>query len=273
MPIISVIMSAYNVEDYIREAVNSILNQTLEDFELIVINDGSTDKTLKILQTYTDPRIKLLTQEHTGVYTAWNKGIMQAKSEYIAILDADDIAFPQKLQKQVNFLDQNPEIGIVGSFCRVINEKTGKETLSLRATTDSAIRRSILMVNPFIHSTTVYRKKILDNVGLHDRLYGHYIIDFGLMLKILKVSKGANLPEVLCIRRERAGSMTRGRNLYKHLKLIILIRIKAIQILNIPFWRWYQIIIPITGAFLYRLGVNKERGHQIISNRLIKTEE
>lgn len=273
MPKVSVIMSAYNVEDYVREAVNSILNQTFKDFELIVINDGSTDKTLKILQTYSDPRIKLFTQEHTGVYTAWNKGIMKANSEYIAIFDADDIAFPQKLQKQVNFLDNNPEIAIMGSFCRVINEKTGKETVSLRPTTDSAIRRSILMANPFIHSTTVYRRNIFDKVGLHDRLYDHYIIDFELTLRILKVSKGANLPEVLCMRRERAGSMTRGRNLYKHLKLIILIRIKAIQVLKIPFWRWYQIIIPITGALLYRLGVNKERGHQIISNRLKKTEK
>jgi len=270
MPKVSVIMSAYNVEHYIRKAVKSILDQTFKDFELIVINDGSTDRTPEILKEYTDPRIKVLSQEHKGVFTAWNWGMRSAKGEYVAILDADDIALPARLHKQISFLDQNPEIGIVGSFCSVINEKTGRETLSPRATTDSAIRRSILLVNPFIHSTTVYRKKILDKVGLPKRKYNPFIIDYDLIIRILKESKGANLPEVLCVRNERPQSMTRGKKLSNHLKLIILIRMRAIRMLNIPFWRWYQIIIPITGALLYRLGVNKERGHQFISEKFIK---
>ena len=103
-PIVSVVMPAYNVELYVEEAVRSILNQTFRDFEFIIVDDGSTDRTPEILRTFTDPRIRLLFNEkNEGNYPARNRGCRLARGKYIAVMDADDVALPERLEKQVRF--------------------------------------------------------------------------------------------------------------------------------------------------------------------------
>ncbi len=109
-PKITVLMSVYNGEKYLRNAVGSILNQTITDFEFIIINDGSTDGSREILESYNDDRIVLINQNNTGLTKALNKGLSLARGEYVARIDADDSANPARLEKQLIFLRNNQEI-------------------------------------------------------------------------------------------------------------------------------------------------------------------
>lgn len=120
MPKVSVVMPAFNAEKYIREAVDSILNQTFTDFEFIIINDGSTDHTKEIILEYDDPRIVLLENEkNSGIVVTLNKGIQFARGEYIARMDSDDISLCNRIERQVLFLDSHAHIGLIGSVLLV----------------------------------------------------------------------------------------------------------------------------------------------------------
>ena len=116
MKLVSVVVPVYNVEAYIAETIQSILNQTYSNFELLMVNDGSTDRSIEIIQTFDDPRITLIHQENQGVSTARNRGIAQAKGDYIALIEGDDIWTPEKLEKHIKHLENSPQIGL--SFCR-----------------------------------------------------------------------------------------------------------------------------------------------------------
>ncbi|WP_254568467.1 glycosyltransferase family A protein [Oscillatoria sp. HE19RPO] len=116
MKLVSVVVPVYNVEAYIAETIQSILKQTYSNFEILIVNDGSTDRSIEIIQTFDDPRITLIHQENQGVSAARNRGIAQAKGEYIALIDGDDIWVPEKLEKHVQHLENSPQIGL--SFCR-----------------------------------------------------------------------------------------------------------------------------------------------------------
>ena len=104
-PLISVVMSVYNADRYLRESVKSILDQSFDNFEFIIINDGSTDSSMKILQSFSDPRIRLITQENKGIAASLNEAISLARGRFIARMDADDISLPNRLsQKKVEIL-------------------------------------------------------------------------------------------------------------------------------------------------------------------------
>ena len=121
-PIVSVVMPAYNVELYVEEAVRSILNQTFCDFEFIIVDDGSTDRTPEILRSFTDPRIRLLFNEkNEGNYPARNRGCRLARGKYIAVMDADDVALPERLEKQVRFMEGNPDVLACGTAYRLMD--------------------------------------------------------------------------------------------------------------------------------------------------------
>ena len=131
-PIVSVILPVYNEEKYIGSAVDSILSQSLKNIELIIIDDGSTDKTLSILQTYKkDSRVRIVSQENSGLATALNNGIAISQGKYIARQDADDLSVQDRLEKQVNYMDLHPDIGILGSNYHTIDEND-----NILATTD-----------------------------------------------------------------------------------------------------------------------------------------
>ena len=109
MPQVSVVTSVYNGEEYLEECVDSILNQTFQNFEYIILNNGSTDGTARILQRYTDPRLRIIHQENLGISKSLNKGINLSNSDLIARLDADDFSSPQRLEKQVTFMEKHPD--------------------------------------------------------------------------------------------------------------------------------------------------------------------
>ena len=115
-------MSVYNGEKYLREAIDSILNQTFKDFEFIIVNDGSTDNSLKIIKSYNDPRITIINQKNTGLAKALNEGIKIAKGKFIARMDADDISEPERFKKEYKFMHVHDECVALGTNAIIIDE-------------------------------------------------------------------------------------------------------------------------------------------------------
>ena len=119
--LVSVVMPAYNVEKYVEEAVHSILAQTFCDFEFIIVDDGSTDRTHDILRSFSDPRIRLIFNEkNEGNYPARNRGCRLARGKYIAVMDADDVAMPERLEKQVKYMEEHPDVLACGTAYRLM---------------------------------------------------------------------------------------------------------------------------------------------------------
>ena len=126
-PLVSVAMPAYNSEEYVKQAIDSVLAQTFSDFELIIVNDGSSDRSKEIILSYTDERIRYLENEkNLGIVKTRNRCIANAAGKYIAVLDNDDIALPFRLEEQVRFLEANSDYGVCGSFYRIIDSEDRK---------------------------------------------------------------------------------------------------------------------------------------------------
>ena len=206
MPRVSVIMSVYNEEHYVAGAIDSILGQTFGDFEFVIIDDGSVDRTPAILRGYQDPRLRIHHQTNQGQSVALNRGIRSASGSYIARMDADDVALPYRLEKEVAFLDTHPEIGLVGTWCVKVDSRTGQERLQSLPEKDAAIRRFMTIDNPFIHSSVMIRRRVLDSVGLYDE--GLIWQDYELWVRIARYHQMANISEPLIIRRKHPESIT-----------------------------------------------------------------
>ena len=170
---ISVIMPAYNAESYLQEAIDSILNQTIKDLELIIVDDGSTDRTVEIIQSNLDrdPRIRLIQNEHQGANKARNTAIMAAKYPWIGAMDADDIAEPNRLERLLQAAEEDPEVVVWGSYMNQINQQ-GKITYKIRVGPTSkaefyALDRTkdlIALYNP----AAMFRRDVAIQVGLYD---------------------------------------------------------------------------------------------------------
>ena len=195
-PKVTVLMSVYNGEKYLREAIDSILNQTYKDFEFLIIDDGSTDKTGEILQSYQDSRIKIVVNEKSiGLTKSLNKGFKMANGEYIACMDADGISCPNRLEEEVAFLEQNLDYSLVGAFAEVITRR-GKIIRELNFNTYSEILSNILYDNCFTHGSIMVRKAVLDEIGYYNEQL-EFAQDYELNLRLVFYSKAKNIPEFL----------------------------------------------------------------------------
>jgi len=204
--VVTVVLRVYNGERYIREAITSILSQTYSDFELLVIDDGSSDATPEILSEYAkDSRVRVVRQTNSGVNAAARRGVQEARGAYIAIMDADDRSQPERLEKQVAFLDGNPDHVLVGSAMRIINE--GGEPIGYRRypLDDESLRAETIIHNPFGHSTICFRRAEALACGNYtDEFDGAEDFDFNVRLRML--GKAANLPEALVDYRVHKGA-------------------------------------------------------------------
>jgi len=207
---ISVVMPAYNTEQYISEAIESILNQTFKDFEFIIIDDASTDNTWGIIQKYAknDNRIiPLKNKENLKLSKTLNKGIAVSKGKYIVRMDADDISFPDRLEKQVKLMEAKPEVGISGG-AMVIMDVSGKVTEERTYhTTDEKIKEKIFRYSPFCHPAIIIRKSVLADSGLYNHYYNP-AEDYELYFRIGLQAKFANLTDKLIKYRVVSDSMT-----------------------------------------------------------------
>jgi glycosyltransferase involved in cell wall biosynthesis len=213
-PEVTVLMSVYNGETYLHEAIESILNQTFSNFEFIIINDASTDNSIQIIQHYQDKRIKLIhNQKNLGLTKSLNKGLKLAKGKYIARMDADDISLPERLEKQVNFMNNRPEIGICGTWFQFSSENKIKR----HPTTHKEILTALFDNNAIGHPTSMLRKSILTDFNL---CYNETFLaaqDYELWVRGAKVTQLANISEVLVFYRSHKEQVSnRKKNAQKN---------------------------------------------------------
>jgi glycosyltransferase involved in cell wall biosynthesis len=209
---ITVILSVHNGEKFIQESVESILSQTFTDFEFLVINDASSDKTADILRGFSDGRIRIITNDkNLGLTKCLNLGLREAKGEYIARMDADDVASPDRLTKQLEFMEANPDIALIGSAVDIINGKGDIIGHKDRLTKNLAIKYySVFIDNPFIHSTLFFRKKAIQDAGGYDESF-RYAQDYELASRLLKQGlRLANLPDRLLRLRKHSAAISRS---------------------------------------------------------------
>jgi glycosyltransferase involved in cell wall biosynthesis len=196
---VSVVLAVFNGERYVRQAMESLFAQTFRDFEIVVIDDGSTDGTPGILRGYDDSRVRIVRNERNlGLIASLNRGLREAAGEYVARIDADDPSHPERFAKQVDFLDRHPEVALVGTLGRCIDD-TGRQFMhgpDRRPTGHDDIWESLLQKNTFLHSSVMYRREVVQALGGYDPTARH-AEDYALWLLIAERHRVANIPEQL----------------------------------------------------------------------------
>lgn len=222
---ISVVMSIFNQENFLKESIESILNQTYRDFEFLILDDASTDKSLKIIKTFKDKRIKVFqNRERQGLAKRLNFLIRQTKGEYIARMDGDDISSVNRLKEQIEFLDKHARIALVGSWVKIIDDK-GKAIGEFKHPIKyEDIKKAILSYNPFMHSSVMFRKNVFEKIGGYDENL-FYSQDYDLFLRVAVKYPCVNIPKFLLKFRWQTNFEKQKK---QHL-LALKIRFKAIQ--------------------------------------------
>jgi len=207
---VSVLMTVYNDEKYLRKSIESILHQSFTDFEFIIINDGSTDSTADILHSYSsvDNRIKVIHQSNTGMTKALNFGLSISQGKYIARMDSDDISFSKRLEVEVEFLDKNPDIDLIGGGAQIIDAIDN--VIGLRNIGVNDPMKTLSHLNIYQHSDVMFRSSVLKKViGYRDKFRNAQ--DYDLWLRISEVSKIAKIPDIIGQWRLNAGGYTIAR--------------------------------------------------------------
>lgn len=191
---VSIVLPVFNAAEYVGEAIGSLLNQTYADFELLVYNDGSKDRSEQVVLSFNDSRIRYRSfEQNLGLIKLLNTAFEEAHGTYIARMDADDIAAPDRLEKQVNFMDRHPEIGFSGTQIKII----GSGDTVHRPCDDDDLRWWIFKGNPMAHPTVIIRKSVLKDHQLHFDANAYVAEDFDLWWRMAFHCKMANLPEEL----------------------------------------------------------------------------
>jgi len=234
-PKVSVIMPVYNGEKFLGEAIESVLNQTFKDFELIIVNDGSKDNSLNIIKEYgnKDNRIKIIDQINTGIIGALNNSLKISRGEFIARMDADDISEKERFEKQLNLLEKENAY-VCGTWANIIDEKgnlTGQK-FNYPKKTWSQNKIYLLRGNPFIHPSVMFRREIYNKEkDENNNLYRDYkhIEDYELWTRIVPKYKSVNLQEYLIKYRIHPEQITKKFNFG--------MKIKGMSIRLLAIWR------------------------------------
>ncbi len=230
-PKVSIVMSVYNGEDHLREALESILNQSFKDFEFIIIDDSSSDNSWAIITEYAelDQRIRLFKNENNiGLTKSLNKGLTLTQGKYIARQDADDISLPNRLQLQVDFLDAHPEVGALGSAIEFIDDQ-GSVSRQLEVPTDHETLQAVLLVNNCLwHSSMTIAAKQIQQIGGYDEQFV-YAQDYDLWWRIGRHSRLATLSDILLqYRLDNSSAITKLKR-KQQLEFAQIISFRAIQ--------------------------------------------
>lgn len=267
MPKVSVVMSVYNEEKYLQESIESVLHQTLKDFEFVVINDASTDNSARILEkiAVNDERLRIINNEkRLGLTKSLNIAIINSKGKYIARMDADDVALPERLERQILHLEKNPSIGLIGTSFYEIDEHSRILGEVYMPETDLMIRKKIFKFNPFFHSSITIPRTVFEKVGLYNEEF-QYAQDYELWFRILRSYKGINLNELLMKRRKHKQTLT-----HKKLQQQYYFSYKACQaglklltpsIIDRCWLLKHKIISTMPSKLM--LGINRLRSHNI----------
>ncbi len=227
-PKVTVLMSVFNEERRVRAAVEGILSQDFTDFEFLVIDDGSTDRTAVVLAEFQDSRLRVCRQERNGLTAALNTGLKEARGELVARQDADDISLPRRLARQVTFLDDHPDVALVGAGVRLIDDRAQVlaeyEYPSDHERLVGWLRR---LLNPLPHTTVVFRKRAVLGLGGYRQAFKKGQ-DYDLYLRLVERHQIASIPEPLCLLRHSMDSATFGGGDSEQLKSMILAYLLAL---------------------------------------------
>ncbi len=202
---VSVLMTVYNGMPYLAKSVESVLNQTLKDFDFIIVDDGSTDGTADYLASLDDPRIKVIRQENGGTADAANHGLKHVQTELVARMDADDISISNRLEKQLEFMSAHPEVGIVGAQVAPVGDQGVGKSLNLPETHDDIFEALMTGHHGLAHGVLMIRTKILKELGGYWKF--RLVDDWDMMLRMGEISRLANLPDLMLHYRVHSGSL------------------------------------------------------------------
>lgn len=210
-PLVSVLFPVYNGAPFLAEAIDSILDQTEKDFELIIINDGSTDESSIIVRSYTDSRIRFYEQNNSGLAATLNRALGLAQGRFLARQDQDDISHPLRFERQVQFLETHANCGMVGTWAKIIGGDADKSRYHRHPTDNGTLQFDLLFNNPFVHSSVMLRSSVFDAVGGYCTDKNRQPPeDYELWSRVARRFEVANIPEVLLIYREVPTSMSRN---------------------------------------------------------------
>ncbi|GJG93483.1 glycosyltransferase [Cupriavidus pauculus] len=196
-PLISVVMPAYNAQEHLAEALQSVLQQTYEYFEVILIDDGSSDHTLEIARSFDDPRIRIVENEsNLGLVNTLNKALGYCRGDYIARMDADDLCVPERFQLQVDFLAEHPEVGVVGGAIRFFDNIPTPYTFHF-PTAHEDIRVALMFYCPLAHPALMFRRSVYDEGKLKYTSEFPHAEDYWLWSRFTVGVRSANLPDLL----------------------------------------------------------------------------
>lgn len=194
-PAVTVAMPVYNGSMYIRESIKSILNQTFSDFEFLIVDDGSSDNSVEIINTYKDSRINLLRNTtNLGTSTALNKAIANASGTYLAIMHCDDISLPHRLEQQVLFMEENSHIGVCGSSVHIFGQR---DQVWCYETDSDDIKCKLLFRSAFVHPVVMMRKSLFSEYNVSYNPLYRYTEDYDLWRQLLSKTNFANIPDIL----------------------------------------------------------------------------
>lgn len=246
----TVLLPVYNGADVVGNAIESVLAQSWDDFELLIIDDGSTDTTTHVIAGHVDPRIRLVHNDRNlGITATLNRGLDLACGKYIARMDADDLCHPLRLERQIRFLDASPETGVVGSWTKVLSTAADSRTAArfmARAIVYRALRidgyvfhpqsdaeiRFVMMLNcPLSHPSVMVRKSLIDEYGL--RYEFPFAEDYEFWTRCAQRTQFANIPEVLLTYRQHS-SNTSKKYAAEYRACANLVRVHQLEMLGIP---------------------------------------
>ena len=209
--LISVVMPVYNRAPLVGEAIESILGQTYEHLELIIVDDDSTDQSVVVIQQYRDPRIRLIRlPKNRGPSVARNIGNEAARGTYIAVMDSDDIALPQRLEKQLAFMEAHPEVGLCGCSVHSIDEVGQRKKGAWQASSDPTLCRANLVFGiPFHHATWLVRRAIYEQLTY--RTEWEPVADFDFMVEAARLTTFAGLRDTMMLIRNHPERISRRR--------------------------------------------------------------
>jgi len=267
-PLVSVIIPTYNKSQYLREAIESVLNQTYKNIEVIVVDDGSTDNTGEIVKLFNDSRIIYFWQGNKGPASARNTGIKKAQGKYIAFLDSDDLWLKEKLEKQIDFMGKNPEIGLLGTGCYEITDKGKVIGKKIFPGKNEILQRDLIKYNPFIQSSIITKREVFDKVGFYDKKFQESE-DYELWLRIAGNYKIRNLEEPLMMKRYYKEGLSPAKD-KKQLYFVLEAKKVVIHRGQYPKWcyiyllkSWIFMKIPFSLRKIIRIYLLKKRFYKI----------
>ncbi|GCD78394.1 hypothetical protein JCM31826_18760 [Thermaurantimonas aggregans] len=209
-PEVSVILSVYNAQLYLAECIESVLAQSYENFELLIVDDGSTDGSWEVIEGFSDKRIRAFQIQNSGVAKAKNYLLERARGRWIAVIDADDVWHPLKLEIQLKFLEKHPEYILVGSFAQIIDKDGNLLHIEPKMTDWQTISKLIEQKNLFTHSSVIYSRNAAVELGGYRTEVHQYLADYELMKALCRKGKAANIPVALVKYRIVPYSVTTG---------------------------------------------------------------